>query len=213
MDYTTIIGLVGAAATIVTVFLAPFLKYLKKAHEQKVLARLEQEGQSESIKIMAEKIGQLIIKSEVTNKKLEEFLKDYDIFTIQNYKYMINDKRSEIYTKLPSDLSDYKEELNLTNQGSVDDLINAFQLFLERQKHMKPINTKITKKEFSVEERIVSIRNVLKEKKKIEFFELFDDLSKSYVVVTFLSVLEMTKNKEVIIIQENSFSPLIIEMK
>ena len=125
----------------------------------------------------------------------------------------LNDKRSEIYTKLPSDLSDYREEVNLSNQGSLDDLVNAFQLFLERQKHMKPVNTKITKKEFSVEERIVSIRNVLKEKKKIEFFELFDNLSKSYVVVTFLSILEMTKNKEVTILQENSFSPLIIEMK
>lgn len=125
----------------------------------------------------------------------------------------LNDKRSEIYTKLPSDLSDYREEVDLSNQGSLDDLVNAFQLFLERQKYTKPINTKITKKEFSVEERIISIRNVLKEKKKIEFFELFDNLSKSYVVVTFLSVLEMTKNKEVVISQENAFSPLVIEMK
>lgn len=125
----------------------------------------------------------------------------------------LNDKRSEVYTKLPSDLSDYKEEVDLSNQGSLDDLINAFQLFLERQKHMKPLNTKITKKEFSVEERICSIRNVLKTRKKVEFFELFDNLSKGYVVVTFLSVLEMTKNNEVIISQENVFSPLIIEMK
>lgn len=125
----------------------------------------------------------------------------------------LNDKRGEIYTKLPSDLSDYREEVSLSNQGSLDDLINAFQLFLERQKHMKPINTKITKKEFSVEERITSIRNVLKERKKVEFFELFDNMSKQYVVVTFLSVLEMTKNNEVSIFQENIFSPLIIEMK
>ena len=78
---------------------------------------------------------------------------------------------------------------------------------------MKPLNTKITKKEFSVEERICSIRNVLKTRKKVEFFELFDNLSRGYVVVTFLSVLEMTKNNEVIISQENVFSPLIIEMK
>ena len=125
----------------------------------------------------------------------------------------LNEKRSEVYTKLPSDLSDYKEEVDLSNQGSLDDLINAFQLFLERQKHMKPLNTKITKKEFSVEDRICSIRNVLKTRKKVEFFELFDNLSKGYVVVTFLSVLEMTKNNEVIISQENVFSPLIIEMK
>jgi len=149
-----------------------------------------------------------------TKEELTKRLLEYQAIKEMTSSFQeLNDKRSEIYTKLPSDLSDYKDEVDLTNQGSLDDLINAFQLFLERQKHMKPINTKITKKEFSVEERMVSIRNILKEKKKIEFFDLFDNLSKSYVVVTFLSVLEMTKNKEVIIIQENSFSPLIIEMK
>lgn len=149
-----------------------------------------------------------------TKEELTKRLLEYQAIKEMTSSFQeLNDKRSEIYTKLPSDLSDYKDEVDLTNQGSLDDLINAFQLFLERQKHMRPINTKITKKEFSVEERMVSIRNILKEKKKIEFFDLFDNLSKSYVVVTFLSILEMTKNKEVIIIQENSFSPLIIEMK
>ena len=73
--------------------------------------------------------------------------------------------------------------------------------------------TKITKKEYSIDERISSIRDVLKTKKRVEFFELFDNLTKSYVVVTFLSVLEMTKNNEILITQENAFSPLVIEMK
>jgi len=124
-----------------------------------------------------------------TKEELTKRLLEYQAIKEMTSSFQeLNDKRSEIYTKLPSDLSDYKDEVDLTNQGSLDDLINAFQLFLERQKHMKPINTKITKKEFSVEERMVSIRNILKEKKKIEFFDLFDNLSKSYVVVTFLSV-------------------------
>ena len=149
-----------------------------------------------------------------TKEELTKRLLEYQAIKEMTISFQeLNFKRSEIYTKLPSDLSDYKEEVFLTNQGSLDDLINAFRLFLERQKNIKPLNTRITKKEFSVEERMVSIRNILKDKKKIEFFELFDDLSKSYVVVTFLSVLEMTKNKELIIFQENSFSPLIIEMK
>ena len=125
----------------------------------------------------------------------------------------LNDKRSEIYTKLPSNLSEYKEDVDITNQGSLDDLINAFQLFLERQKHIKPLNTKITKKEYSIEERTITIRKILKERKSVNFFELFDNLNKSYVVVTFLSVLEMTKNNEIILMQENEFSPLVIEMK
>lgn len=148
-------------------------------------------------------------KEELTKRLLEyQAIKELT-FSFQELNY----KRSEIYTKLPSDLSDYKEDIVLSNQGSLDDLVNAFQLFLERQKNSRPINTKITKKEYSIDERIISIRNVLKEKGKVEFFELFNVLSKSYVVVTFLSVLEMAKNKEINVFQENTFSPLVIEKK
>ena len=51
----------------------------------------------------------------------------------------------------------------------------------------------------------------LKEKKKLKFIELFEDFSKPYVVVTFLSVLEMTKNKEITIKQDNNFSDIYLE--
>ena len=47
--------------------------------------------------------------------------------------------------------------------------------------------------------------------KKLNFIELFDDFSKPYVVVTFLSVLEMAKNKEIIIKQDNNFSDIYLE--
>ena len=149
-----------------------------------------------------------------TKEELTKRLLEYQAIKELTLSFQeLSEKRSEIYTKLPSSLEEYREDVDISNQGSVDDLINAFQLFLERQKHMKPLNTKITRKEYSVEERTVEIRNILKEKKQVQFFELFDNLSKSYVVVTFLSVLEMTKNNEIILMQENAFSPLVIEMK
>ena len=46
----------------------------------------------------------------------------------------LEDKRSEFYTKLPSDLSEYKKEEVLNyGENDLDDLINAFELFLSRQ--------------------------------------------------------------------------------
>ena len=63
----------------------------------------------------------------------------------------------------------------------------------------------------SVKERVVKIRSILKEKKKVNFIELFDDFSKPYVVVTFLSVLEMAKNKEITLKQDNNFSDIYLE--
>jgi segregation and condensation protein A len=127
----------------------------------------------------------------------------------------LEDRRSDFYTKLPSDLSDFREEGASVNPGdvSVDDLVNALKLFLEREKLNKPLNTKITKKELSVGDRTVQIRNILKTKKKCEFTSLFEQVTKPYVVVTFLSVLNMSKNNEINITQDKNFGDIYLEMK
>lgn len=125
----------------------------------------------------------------------------------------LEEKRSEIYTKIPSGLDEYRDNPGIYNsEVSLNDLLNAFELFLKRQKLTQPINTKITKKELNVEERCIDIRNKLKNKNgKIKFLELFDNVSKSYVVVTFLSILNMAKNGEIKIIQKNNFNDIFIE--
>lgn len=126
----------------------------------------------------------------------------------------LEDKRSEFYTKLPSDLSEFKQEEKLNyGENDIDDLINAFELFLSRQKLNKPLKTKIMKKELSVKERTNQIRNILKTKKSCHFEDLFEELTKPYVVVTFLSILEMAKNNEIFIKQDNNFGEISIEMK
>ncbi len=178
--------------------------------------------------LMASELIHIKSKNLISEDKEEEENSDFDINTkeeltkrlleYQTIKSLtstfqeLSEKRNEIYTKLPSNLSEYKEE-NVIGQGNIDDLIQAFQLFLERQKYAKPIKTKVTRKELSVEDRIKSIRSFLKKERKINFFDLFDQINKSYVVVTFLSILEMTKNNEIILTQTSGFSPLIIEMK
>ena len=65
----------------------------------------------------------------------------------------------------------------------------------------------------SVEERTVSIRNILKKKKKVNFLELFDVLNKEYVVVTFLAILEMAKQNELKISQDSEYGDIICEVQ
>ena len=69
------------------------------------------------------------------------------------------------------------------------------------------------KKELSVKERTNQIRNILKTKKSCQFEDLFEELTKPYIVVTFLSILEMAKNNEIFIKQDNNFGEISIEMK
>lgn len=121
-------------------------------------------------------------------------------------------KRNEVHTKLPENLKEYQELTPLV-KGSLDinDLYQAFLNFQERLKYTKPLNTKITKKEISIEERTNDIRNILKTKSRVNFLELFNEPTKDYIIVTFLSILNMSKNKEIIISQEDNFSPIMIE--
>ena len=142
-------------------------------------------------------------------RRLMEYKKYKD--STQEFR-SLEEKRFSYYTKAPESLQKYSKE-KIENDGSlgINDLLEAFQKLLERQEYNKPVNTKIARKELSVKERIVTIRDILKEKKKINFVELFDDFSKPYVVVTFLSVLEMAKNREITLKQDNNFGNIYLE--
>lgn len=138
----------------------------------------------------------------------------------QKYKDLTNDfknlenERKNIYTKLPENLKEYSDQDSVINNSDVtlDDLLKAFQKFLERKKLEQPLNTKVTKKEMSVEERTISIRKILSFKKKVNFLELFDVLNKEYVVVTFLAILEMARKNELKISQKDKFGDIICEV-
>lgn len=126
----------------------------------------------------------------------------------------LESSRKEIYTKAPSDLKEFvNKEQTLSNDVSLDDLMEAFNKFLNRKELEKPLNTKITKKEYSVSVRSTEIRKILKEKKKVLFEELFEILTKEYVVVTFLSILDLARKQEIEISQENNFNKIILKLK
>jgi segregation and condensation protein A len=174
--------------------------------------------------------GELIhLKSKLLLNKEEELEDEYEYHTpdelaarlieYEKIKTLALDfkeleaKRSAVYTKLPSSLEEYKEKKSLVNSDvTLEDLTSAFEAFLKRVKLSEPLNTHVTKKEFSVEERIKEIVQILKDKKgKVKFLDLFEELSKPYVVVTFLSILNMVKNNEIKITQKKHFGDIMIE--
>ena len=127
----------------------------------------------------------------------------------------LEEDRKELFTKLPTNFDEYLEDERKVNNSDVtlDDLLNAFQKFIDRKNLEKPLNTKITKKEISVEERSISIRKILRDKKRVSFFDLFDILTKEYIVATFLAILEMARKHELRITQEKRFDDIICEVQ
>ena len=147
-------------------------------------------------------------REELVNRLLE-YQAYKDITKLLQEKELL---RKEIYTKAPENIKNYVEEDNEIHADvTLDDLVAALQKYYQRKIDNKPLKTKVTVNEISVSSRRHDIKNVLKEKKRVSFFELFPVASKDYVVATFLAILEMAKSKELIITQNETFDDIICE--
>ena len=114
------------------------------------------------------------------------------------------EQRNLCFSKMPSDISCYKEEKYLDEKINQTDLLSALIDFLKRREEEKPISARVMKKEYSVSKRIEEISSILRKKPKIKFFELFEKYDKPFVIVTFITILEMTKDGLIEVVQKNN---------
>lgn len=127
----------------------------------------------------------------------------------------LEENRKNYFTKSVEDLSSYRSEEESLDLGDVDldKLLDAFSKFLTRKQEEKPLNTKISTKEYSVKERSEEIRNILRKKKNVNFEELFEVYKKDYIVVTFLSILNLARKQELEIKQEDNFDKIYLSYR
>ncbi|KPU28115.1 chromosome segregation protein ScpA [Caloranaerobacter sp. TR13] len=111
------------------------------------------------------------------------------------------------------DLSNEKLELE---DIKIEDLLKVFCNIVKR----KDIETnkirihEIKRDEISIEESMKKIKKLLSKKRSINFTDLFDEnSSRIYIVVTFLSLLELMKLKIIAIKQEKNFGNIYITLK
>lgn len=149
-------------------------------------------------------------REELINRLLE-YQAYKDITKILSDKELM---RKDIYTKTPENINNYIDENNEINiDVSLDDLVNALQKYYQRKALKKPLSTKVTVNEISVSSRRHDIKRILRDKKKVSFFELFTVASKEYIVATFLAILEMAKSKELVIKQDGNFGDIVCEVR
>lgn len=198
-----------------------YLNYIEKMEELNL--NIASEYLIMAAELIEIKSSSLLPKQEELNDEFEEDPKEKLINRLleyEKYKNMTNEFktleefRHEIYTKEPSILYEYAENNEDIDYGvNLDDLVEAFSKFMEQKQLDKPLKTKITNKEISVTKRCSEIKKLLRKKKEIKFFDLFDNFSKEYVIVTFLAVLSMSRNQEICLQQKNNFENIIIKEK
>lgn len=181
--------------------------------------------------VMAAELIHLKSKMLINDKEVEESSGDEfsieseedlkrKILEYEKYKKLsksledLESKRSNFYTKSPMKLDDLMVDKSINfGELSVEELANALKNFKKREKLNKPLSTRITRREYSIEKRIEDIRKILKVRDKVEFLELFDENNRDFLIVTFLSILTMSKEKEINISQENNFKPIMVERR
>ena len=199
-----------------------YLDYINKMEELNI-------NVASSYLVMAAELMEIKSKSLLPNVEKEEEIEEEEVsrenlinklIEYKKYKEMtsvfkeLELNRNNIYIKAPENINNYIDKDNIYNEEiEIDKLIEVFKNFLDRKELEKPLKTKITNKEYSVKERKESIKNILIKKRKMEFNELFNEYNKSFIAVTFLSVLEMVKECTIKITQNKNFDNIYLEMR
>ena len=103
-------------------------------------------------------------KSKLINRLLE--YEQYKNIT-STFKDLEN-LRQEVYTREPNNLIEYKEEDTIIDYGiDLNNILEAFSKFIRQKELDKPLNTKVTNKEYSILKRSNEIKDLLKKRKQI----------------------------------------------
>ncbi|PTY78637.1 segregation/condensation protein A [Heyndrickxia sporothermodurans] len=123
-------------------------------------------------------------------------------------------ERGQMFTKPPSDLTEYMKDIpsdQFQGDVSIYDMIGALNKLLRRKKLQKPLSTKITRQEISIESRMEEIlKDLTIEKGKQNFNTLFPVPEKNHVVITFLAILELMKRNEIYVEQDGNFEDIFV---
>lgn len=121
-------------------------------------------------------------------------------------------KENQVYTRTPIQFS-YKqnEEAIVKGDISIYDMIGALQKVFQRKKWNEPLETRISRIDISIDEKMDDIINIVKQSDTpIQFIDLFLVHNRSHIVTTFIALLQLMKQNKLNCKQENHFDPIYV---
>lgn len=147
-------------------------------------------------------------------KRLIEYKRYKDVLEEIQEKY---EKRQEVIIKPADNMEQYVMDTStmIPQDLEVYDLMKAMQKMFQRKALSKLLDTHISKKDISIEQRSDEIRKFFKVRvnKKVKLEDLFERGDRYYFIVTFLSILVLAKDKEIEISQDGLFNEIYVEGK
>ena len=163
-------------------------------------------------------VQELIVEEEYWEEDPREELVN-QLLEYRKYKYAAEQltekaqERSLYYTKEPVSVDDLIKEEKPLKRGQVKkiDLFRAMEKILERKKFSEKVEKTIAPDDTTIEERITFIEERLKKNVKgCSFDSFFDVPTKTEVVTTFMALLEMMKNGQIIAQQAGNYESIML---
>ncbi|GIO22581.1 segregation/condensation protein A [Oceanobacillus sp. J11TS1] len=119
----------------------------------------------------------------------------------------------QIYTRSPVvfDFKDVPMENANAGNASIFDMISALKKMMQRNQWKEPKDTVIQRIDIPIEKRMEEVlQQVSNSENGVLFNALFPVPTKSYIVTTFVAILELMKKRQVYAIQEQHFEELYV---
>jgi len=142
---------------------------------------------------------------------------EYKIFKNVSEEFKNREEEELKFLPKPKEEVEYDFKFNeqiLFEEINVYDLLNSISSLLKRRKleiGREPPKFNIRYDEYSVTNCIKIIKDILKEKPKVSLLDIFNiDFNKAFIIAIFLSILEMSRDNKIKIIQDNLFEDIYL---
>ena len=143
-------------------------------------------------------------------RRLLEYKKYKDVTAV--FKTLEND-RQLVYSKELSDISAWVHDetlLNLEKKRDVYQLVMAFDKMLQRQKNSRVREVTMQKQEISIDEQVSFLEDYVTKERAVNISKLVHKRDRSYVVITFLAVLQLVRVHRITVEQDENFSDILL---
>ncbi|MDO4552212.1 MAG: segregation/condensation protein A [Bacillota bacterium] len=123
----------------------------------------------------------------------------------------------QVFTKPREDLSVYEKEPDYYLNLELGRFVKAFNDFLRKKKTLEDVHKhydRVERQRMTVETRIEQLKSLFRRKKRLKFRELLEGETSRYnLVLTFLSLLELMKEKSVRVRQNAAFGEITLTVR
>lgn len=123
------------------------------------------------------------------------------------------EERLDYYVKPPMNLDAFKEKVKPLEKGDIQAIELKQILETVLIGNVKPPETIIKSDSETIQKKMTQLRQIIQERKEITFTQLFNHYERSEIVTTFLAMLELMKEKTVVVMQDARYAPIVLSYK